>query len=97
MGICYSPAARSVLGETVPEVLSASDLDFSFQELLLNCIAASNKSLKSVVIVAANKHEGDNRVDSTVCENNKLADNIVYHSNTGRQKVRCKIRYYSVK
>ena len=104
--ICYSPAARSVLGETVPDVLSigrgrysdfiASDLAFSFQELLLNCIAASHKSLKSEAIVVA-KHEADNRVDSIVFENNKLADNIVYHSNTGRQEVRCKIRYYSVK
>ena len=55
---CYLPAARSVLRETVPKVLCtgrgrysdsiASDKAFSFEELLLNCIAASDKSLKSV-------------------------------------------------
>ena len=94
------------MGETVPEVLStgrgrrsyfiASDLDFSFQELLLNCIAAFHKSLKSVAIVAT-KHEADNRVDSTVDVSNKRGDNIVYQNNTGRQEVRCKIIYYSVK
>ena len=102
---CYSPSARSVLGETVPEVLCtgrgrysdsiASDIAFSFQELLLKCIVVSHKSLKSEAIVAA-KHEADNRVDSTVDVSNKRGDNIVYQNNTGRQEVRCKIRYYLV-
>ena len=53
--------------ETVPKVLCtgrgrysdsiASDIAFSFLELLLNCIAASHKSLKSVPYLLLNTRQ----------------------------------------
>ena len=103
---CYSPSARSVLGETVPEVLCtgrgrysdsiASDIALSFQKLLLKCIAVSRKSLKSEAIVAA-KHEADNRVDSTVDVSNKRGDNIVYQYRKTGGPVQNKILFGQLK
>ena len=62
----------------------------------LHCITAIHKSLKCLEIITA-KSEADDRVDSTVCVNHVIGDNVEQIKTTGKRDgtVRCtKINYH---